>query len=108
MTTWLILGTMFFIVTLWLLWGTSFDKYYGKNKVDEYHTPVWALLIIYIIYIAPILGIFAFLLFCILFSVYCNRKPSNIDSAYFILKVNRRNVLHRIVFFMGKLLTKTI
>ena len=79
MTAWFILGTMFFIVTLWLLWGTSFDDYYGINKVGEYHTPVWALLIIYVVYIAPIFGIFAFLLFCILFSMYYNRKPSNID-----------------------------
>lgn len=108
MTTWLILGTIFFIVTLWLLWGTSFDKYYGKNKVGEYHVPVWVLLIIYFIYITPVFGVLAFLIFCALFTVDYNRKPTVSDSTYFILKVNRRNVLHKIVFFLGKLLTKTI
>ena len=93
---WIILGLVFLVVTYWSLKGTIFEAYSGRNKVDEYHVPVWFLLLLGLFYIVPIFGIVLFIAYNIAFLVFAIRKPSKWDCKV-ILKLSSKNILHRIL-----------
>lgn len=58
---WVILGLVLLVVTYWSLKGTIIAEYRYENRVDEHHVPVWILLIAFVIYCIPIMGILAFI-----------------------------------------------
>lgn len=37
---WIIVGAIFFIVTIWSLNGTTFVKYNDEKRVAEFHIPI--------------------------------------------------------------------
>lgn len=104
---WIILGIVFLVVTIWSLRGTTFAEYHCKNRVDEHHVAVWMLIIAFIIYCIPIIGIMAFITYHIWFSILVSRKPHN-SYEYFIIELSKKNVLHRILGTVVCYLTKEV
>ena len=104
---WIILGIVFLVMTIWSLRGITIAEYHYKNRVDEYHVPVWILLIAFVIYCIPIMGILAFISYHIWFFALVSRKPHN-DYEYWIIELSSKNTLHRILGAVVSVLNKTI
>lgn len=104
---WIILGIVFLVVTIWSLKGTTFAEYHYKNRVDEHHIPVWMLIIAFVVYCIPIIGIMAFIAYHIWFFILANRKPHQ-EYKYLILELSKENVLHRILGAVVHYLTREI
>ena len=104
---WIILGLVFLVVTYLSLKGTVIEEYSGRDKVDEYHIPVWVLLMLGLLYIVPTLGIVIFVAYNITFLIFACRKPNVWDDKY-ILKLSNKNILHKILRGVINFLTKSI
>jgi hypothetical protein len=104
---WIILGIVFLVVTIWSLRGTTFAEYHYQNRVDEHHVAVWMLIIAFIIYCIPIIGIMAFIAYHIWFSILASRKPHH-SYEYLIIELSKENVLHRILGTIACYLTKEV
>lgn len=96
-------------MTIWSLKGTTFAEYHNKNRIGEFHVPVWALVIAFVIYCIPYAGFILFIPYSIWFLVLAARKPHYRDlSDYLIIELSDKNALHRMIISIGKLLTRTI
>lgn len=104
---WIILGIVFLAVTIWSLKGTTIAEYHYKNRVDEHHIPIWMLLLAFMVYCIPIIGIMGFIAYHIWFFILASRKPHN-DYEYWIIELSSKNTLHRILGSIVAILTKTI
>lgn len=105
--SWIILGLVFLVVTYLSLKGTVLEEYSGKDKVDEYHVPMWVLLILGLLYIIPIFGIIGFIAYNIVFLIFALRKPAKYYNRI-ILRLSGKNILHRILGGVIYFLTKEI
>jgi len=65
---WIILGIVFLAVTIWSLKGTTIAEYHYKNRVDEHHIPIWMLLLAFMVYCIPIIGIMGFIAYMVLYT----------------------------------------
>lgn len=104
---WIILGIVFLAVTVWSLKGTTIVEYCYKDKVDEQHVPVWVLLVAFVLYCVPFVGIAVFIVYHIMFFVFTNTKPHN-ECEYYIMELSSKNILHRIFRAVVRVLNKTI
>ena len=104
---WIILGIVFLAVTAWSLKGATIVEYHYKNRVSEQHVPVWVLLFAFAIYCIPIMGISAFIAYLIMFSAFVNSKPHD-EYEYHIIELSNKNILHRILSAIVRVLNKTI
>lgn len=105
--SWIILGLVFLVVTYWSLKDTIIEKYAGRNYVGECHAPVWALLVLGLLYIVPVFGIILFIAYNIVFLIHAMWEPKKYSDRY-ILKLSNKNVLHRILASVIRFLTKDI
>ena len=107
---WIIVGIVLLAVTFWSLKGTTFAEYHNKNRVDEFHAPVWMLVIAFVIYCIPYAGFTLFIPYSIWFLVLAARKPHyrSLVKDYIIIELSDKNALHRMIISIGKLLTRTI
>ena len=105
---WIILGIVFLVVTIWSLRDTTFVEYYHENAVDEHHATVWMMIIAFIIYCIPIIGIMAFIAYNIWFFILASRKPKHNRYEYLIIELSKENVLHRIFKIVANCLTKEV
>lgn len=104
---WIILGLVFLVVTYLSLKGTVFEEYSGKDKVDERYVPMWALLVLGLLYIIPILGIIVFIAYNITFLVCTTWKSARYYDRI-IIKLSDKNVLYRMLKWFINFLTKEI
>lgn len=104
---WIILGIVFLAVTVWSLKGTTIVEYCYKDKVDEHHVPVWALLIAFVLYCVPFIGILVFIAYHVWFIVFAYTKPYN-EREHYIMELSNKNILHRILGAIVRVLNKTI
>ena len=104
---WIILGIIFFVITVWSLKGAVITKYFDKNRVDEYHGTMWVLLIACFIYCFPILNILVFVLYNVWFFLCVCRKPGYYGT-YFIISLSQKNILHKILDATIRFLTKEL
>lgn len=82
-------------------------EYHYQNRVDEHHVAVWMLIIAFIIYCIPIIGIMAFIAYHIWFFILASRKPHH-RYEYLIIELSKENVLHRILGTVACYLTKEV
>ena len=104
---WIISGIAFLVMTIWSLRGTTFAEYHYQNKVGEHHVAVWMLIIAFIIYCIPIIGIMAFIAYHVWFLILASRKP-HYSHEYLIIELSKENVLHRILGTVACYLTKEV
>lgn len=103
---WILLGIIFFVITLWSLKGASVVEYHYECKNREY-APVWFLIIALILYCIPIIGIITFILYNIVFFVLARRKPHN-NPSYVLIELSDKNLLHKILNTIIQLLDTII
>nr|DAI06063.1 MAG TPA: hypothetical protein [Crassvirales sp.] len=104
---WVILGIVFLVVTVWSLKGITIVEYCYEDRVDEKHVPVWALLITFVLYCIPLVGILAFIAYHVGFIVFACTKPHD-ECEYYIIELSNKNILHRIFRAVVRVLNKTI
>lgn len=104
---WIILGIVFLAVTVWSLKGTTIVEYRYKDKMDEHHVPVWALLIAFVLYCVPFIGILVFIAYHVWFIAFASTKP-HYECEYYIMELSSKNILHRILGAIVRVLNKTI
>lgn len=104
---WIIVGIVLLAVTIWSLKGTTFAEYHYQNRVGEYYVAVWMLIIAFIIYCIPIIGIMAFIAYHIWFFILASRKPHH-SYEYLIIELSKENMLHRILGTVAYYLTKKV
>ena len=104
---WIILGIVFLVLTYWSLKGTVLEDYSGLLKIEEYHVPVWVLLTLSPLYVVPILGIISFIVYIVVFIVYASMEPKKYEYIT-VLRLSNKNMLHRILRTIGRVLNKPI
>ena len=104
---WIILGIVFLVLTYWSLKDTVLEDYNGLLKTEEYHVPVWGLLILSPLYIIPIFGIISFIVYIVVFIVYASMEPEKYEYTT-VLRLSNKNMLHRILRAIGRVLNKPI
>lgn len=104
---WIILGVVLLVLTYWSLKDTVLEDYNGLLKTEEYHVPVRVLLILGLLYIIPILGIISFIVYIVAFIVYASMEPERYEYTT-VLRLSSKNMLHRILRAIGRVLNKTI
>lgn len=109
---WIIVGVIFFIVTIWSLKGTTFVKYNDEKRVAEFHAPIWTLIIAFIGYCIPYISPLLFITYSIWFLTLVARKSiyeyDNLFTEYIIIELSEKNALHRVLISIGKFLIRTI
>lgn len=102
---WIILGLGFLVVTYLSLKGTVLEKYDGKNYAGKCPIPVWVLLVLGLLYIIPSIGVMFFIGYHIIFCICAIRKPDKHEQRY-LLRLSKKNILHRIlgaiIYFLNK------
>lgn len=107
---WIIVGVIFFIVTIWSLKGTTFVKYNDEKRVAEFHAPIWTLIIAFIGYCIPYISPLLFITYSIWFLTLVARKSiyDDLFTEYIIIELSEKNALHRVLISIGKFLIRTI
>lgn len=107
---WIIVGVIFFIVTIWSLKGTTFVKYNDEKRVTEFHAPIWTLIIAFIGYCIPYISPLLFITYSIWFLTLVTRKSiyDDLFTEYIIIELSEKNALHRVLISIGKFLIRTI
>ena len=107
---WIIVGVIFFIVTIWSLKGTTFVKYNDEKRVAEFHAPIWTLIIAFIGYCIPYISPLLFITYSICFLTLVARKSiyDDLFTEYIIIELSEKNALHRVLISIGKFLIRTI
>lgn len=105
--SWIILGILFLIITVWSLKGANIVEYNYKKIEKVHHVTVWKLIILFIIYCLPVIGIMAFVAYNILFFMMASTKIHN-NWKYYIIELSNKNFLHRILGTVINILTKEI
>lgn len=109
---WIIVGVIFFIVTIWSLKGTTFVKYNDEKRVSEFHAPIGILIIAFIGYCIPYISPLLFITYSIWFLTLVARKSiyeyDNLFTEYIIIELSEKNALHRVLISIGKFLIRTI
>ena len=114
---WIILGIIFFIVTMWSLKGTTFvyyerqrvGVYYQNIAVKEQRVPIWVLIVIFLIYCVPGINLLAFIIYSIWFFILAARNPGKYHGhEFWIIGLSSKNTLHKIVKTIGNFLMKPI
>lgn len=104
---WIILGIIFFIITVWSLKEAVIAKYSNTNRVAEQHVTMWMLLVACFIYCIPILNILGFVLYNVWFFLCACRRPGHYGT-YFIISLSQKNILHKILDATIRFLTKEL
>lgn len=104
---WIILGIVFLVLTYWSLKDTVLEDYNSLLKTEEYHVPVWVLLILSLLYVVPIFGIISFIVYIVVFIVYASMEPEKYEYTT-VLRLSNKNMLHRILRTIGRVLNKPI
>lgn len=104
---WIILGIVFLVLTYWSLRDTVLEDYNGLLKTEEYHVPVWVLLTLSPLYVVPIFGIISFIVYIVAFIVYASMEPEKYKYTT-VLRLSNKNMLHRILRTIGRVLNKPI
>ena len=104
---WIILGIVFLVLTYWSLKDTVIENYNGLLKTEEYHVPVCGLLILSLLYIMPIFGIISFIVYIVVFIVCASMEPEKYEHTT-VLRLSNKNMLHRILRAIGRVLNKPI
>lgn len=107
---WIIVGVIFFIVTIWSLKGTTFVKYNDEKRVSEFHAPIGILIIAFIGYCIPYISLLLFITYSIWFLTLVARKSiyDDLFTEYIIIELSEKNALHRVLISIGKFLIRTI
>ena len=107
---WVIVGVIFFIVTIWSLKSTTFVKYNDEKRVAEFHAPIWTLIIAFIGYCIPYISPLLFITYSIWFLTLVARKSiyDDLFTEYIIIELSEKNALHRVLISIGKFLIRTI
>lgn len=114
---WIILGVVFFAVTVWSLKGTTFVYYkrdltytgYSNVEIKAQFVPIWVLIVIFPICCIPVINLLAFIIYNIWFFTLASRNPYKYHGYEFlVINLSSKNTLHKIAKAVGNFLAKPI
>lgn len=106
--SYIVLRIVFFLITFWMLKGTTFTSYYGKQAGNRFNMPLWALFIIYLLFMIPYIGVFFFIGWIIWFFIWSFTKPHGSYNEYILITLSESNKLHKVLIAVYNLATKPI
>lgn len=119
---WWIIAIIFILITICILKDTHIKVYYEKEYYDELQKeyydelqkeydlelPIWALLLMILVYSIPIINIIAFISFLVYYIVHAAWNPENCVGVTHIFSLNGKNWITKSLLAIKKILNKKI
>lgn len=91
-----------------MLRGATFVFYIGRDKRYEFYMPVWVLLIMYLLFLIPYIGVLFFIIWVVKFCICSFTKPHDSYYEYTLITLSEKNKLHRMFKAIYNFITKPI
>ena len=111
---WWIIGIIFILITICVLKDTHikvyYHHYYKKECADEYDykLPIWALLLIVLIYLIPVVNIVVFVSFSICYIIHTVGDLVDYGDKIYVLSLNGNNWVTKSLLAIKEILNKKL
>lgn len=111
---WWIIGIIFILITICVLKDTHikvyYNYYYKKECAYEYDykLPIWALLLIVLIYLIPIVNIVVFISFSVCYIIHTVGDLVDYGDKIYVLSLNGNNWVTKSLLAIKEILNKKL
>lgn len=111
---WWIISIIFILITICVLKDTHikvyYNYYYKKERAYEYDykLPIWALLLIVLIYLIPIVNIVVFISFSICYIIHTVGDLVDYGDKIYVLSLNGNNWVTKSLLAIKEILNKKL
>ena len=111
---WWIISIIFILVTICVLKDTHIKVYYNyyyKNECAyeyDYKLPIWALLLIVLIYLIPVVNIVVFISFSICYIIHTVGDLVDYGDKIYVLSLNGNNWVTKSLLAIKEILNKKL
>lgn len=110
---WIIIDVIFILITTYLLKDTQVKIIRGGHNpklLEEYdlELPIWALLLIVLVYLIPLINIAVFISFLVYYIVHVVRNPEGCYGEIRVFSLNGNNWVTKSLLAIKEILNKKI
>lgn len=110
---WIIIAIIFTLITVYILKDTHVEIMRGglhTKLLKEYYLklPIWALLLIVLVYLIPIVNIMVFTYFLIYYIIHAMRSPKDCYGETRVFSLNGNNWITKSLLAIKEILNKKI
>lgn len=111
---WIIISIIFILITICVLKDTHIKVYYHYYRDDEhadeydYKLPIWALLLIVLIYLIPVVNIVVFVSFSICYIIHTVGDLIDYGDKIYVLSLNGNNWVTKSLLAIKEILNKKL
>lgn len=110
---WIIIDVIFILITTYLLKDTHVEIIrggYHTKLLEEYdlELPIWALLLIVLVYLIPLINIAVFISFLVYYIVHVVRNPEGCYGEIRVFSLNGNNWVTKSLLAIKEILNKKI
>lgn len=111
---WIIIAVVFILITIYLLKDTHVEVYYERGYytklLEEYdlELPIWALLLVVLVYLIPLVNIMVFISFLIYYIVHAVWNPDNCCGETHVFSLNGNNWVTKSLLAIKEIMNKKI
>ena len=108
----IIITVIFILITVYILKDTHVKVYkeYSTKLQEEYdlELPIWALLLIMLVYLIPFINIVVFISFLVYYIVHTMWNPEDMDDDIMVYSLNGNNWVTKSLLAIKEILNKKI